>query len=51
MSLFACNPIPPMSLFVTNFGHLPPTYSGDVIFEWPLNNGSMQSFVTFDQER
>ena len=33
MSLFACTPLPPMSLFVTDFGYpLPPTPS-DVIFE------------------
>ena len=31
MSLFACTPLPSISLFVTTFG-----YPGDVIFEWPV---------------
>ena len=33
MSLFACTPLSPMSLFVTNFGYAPPPSSGDVFFE------------------
>ena len=28
-------PLPPMSLFVINFGYLS-LYPGDIIFEWPL---------------
>ena len=34
MSLFACTPLPPISLFVSTF--CPPLYPGDVIFEWSL---------------
>ena len=36
MSLFAYTPLPPMSLFVTNFGYPPPPYPSDVIFQCPL---------------
>ena len=36
MSLFACTPLLPMSLFVTNFEYSHPPYPGDVIFEWHL---------------
>ena len=32
MSLFECTQLPPMSLFVTNFGYSPPPYPEDVIF-------------------
>ena len=32
-------PLPPMSLFVSNFGYPPPNpYPLDVIFEWPLRS-------------
>ena len=34
MSLFACTPLSPMSLFVTNFGYAPPPSPGDVFCEW-----------------
>ena len=28
-------PLSPVSLFITDFGYIPPPYLGDVIFEWP----------------